>query len=389
MMLFNVFRYTPLGKISTYLLFGLSTIGHLIFISKPNIFSKNLKTWYFIGVLSMLISMASGTLIYNQSLISGIVANSQFYNIGSVMLLVYLVLKSKISFIRIFPLLSSVGWVFLGLIAFMAITNFSFINESQLTGEIVEGHAGKVSKNLTNFIALYWLAAFLFKSNYKYLLYSILFFSANHFFELQRFMFFIDLLIIAIAVFKMRKSKASLKFILPLFFCIAFLSIYIFNSIKGASIIYDFTQTFELFSEDSNAITDSSVSVRVSEIDLALTKFTQYPLFGNGYYRASEGGKVIGEGIHFYVSDIGIVGILFNLGIFGVVLFLKQIKLVWKLLMSKQNNQYQFFMVLALIFLLSRSLLTGYSINNYDYFFLLIAMLQLLTHSTTRVNDKM
>jgi len=389
MMLFNVFRYTPLSKISTYLLLGLSTIGHLIFISKPSIFSKNLKTWYFIGIVTMLISMTSGTLIYNQSLISGIIANLQFYNIGSVMLLVYLVLKSKISFIRIFSLLNSVGWVVLVLIALMAITNFSFINESQLTGEILVVHAGKVSKNLTNFIALYCLAAFMFKSNYKYLLYTILFFSANHFYDLQRFMILINLLLIATAVFKMRKSKASLKFILPLFFCIAFLSIYIFNSTKGASIVGDFAQTFELFSEDSNAITDNSVSARVHEIDLALTKFTQYPLFGNGYYRASEGGKVIGEGIHFYVSDIGIIGILFNLGIFGIVLFLKQTKLVWKLLMSKQNNQYQFLMVLALIFLLSLSLVTGSSIKHYDYFFLLIAMLQLSTHSITIINDKM
>jgi hypothetical protein len=388
-MLFNVFKLIPLSRIATYLLVVLSTIGHFIFILKPKMFSKSIKFWYYIGIVTMLISMTTGYLYYSQSFFAGFVANSNFYNVGSVILCVYLFLKNDISLSRLFSLLIKVSWVNLGLIAFMAITNFAFINESELTGNIVVVHAGKISKNLTNLIAIYWLSLYLFKSNYKYLLFSLLFFAANHFYDLQRVIFLVTLLVIGIGILKMRKFKAARKVVIPALFSIVFVSIFLFNSIQGATIFKKFIEASKVFTEDSNSIDDSSAAIRVYEVGIALNKFKQHPLFGNGYFRASDAEKVIGKDVHFYISDIGIFGILFSLGIFGVVLFLKQIKLVWKLLMSKQNNQYQFIMVLALIFLLSQSLVTGSSINHYDYFFLLIAMLQLSTHSITRINDKM
>jgi|TARA_B110000908_G_scaffold172741_1_gene242604 hypothetical protein len=376
-MLFNVFKLTPLSRIATYLLVVLSTIGHFIFILKPKMFSKSIKFWYYIGIVTMLISMTTGYLYYSQSFFAGFVANSNFYNVGSVILCVYLFLKNDISLSRLFSLLIKVSWVNLGLIAFMAITNFAFINESELTGNIVVVHAGKISKNLTNLIAIYWLSLYLFKSNYKYLLFSLLFFAANHFYDLQRVIFLVTLLVIGIGILKMRKFKAARKVVIPALFSIVFVIIFLFNSIQGATIFNKFTEASKVFTEDSDSIDDSSAAVRVYEVGIALNKFKQHPLFGNGYYRASDAEKIMGKDVRFYISDIGFFGILFTLGIFGIFLFFKQLKFVWMQLKIKQINQFQLCLVLSLSFLMISSLLTGKSINVYPYFFLLFTLLQL------------
>lgn len=377
MMLFNVFKLTPLSRIVSYLLLISSTIGHLIFIIKPRMFSKNIKYWYYIGLTTMLVSMVTGYLNYNQSFVSGFVANFNFYNVGSVILFVYLILKNNISLPRLFALIIKVSWVLLGLIALMAITNFVFINESELTGNIVLVHAGKISKNLTNFIAIYWIALFLFKSNYKYLWYSLLFFAANHFHDLQRFALIVSLLVIVIGVLKMKKSNAAKKIIIPALFLMILVSVFLFNSIEGTAVLNKFVEAFKVFTEDSDAINDASAAIRIIQVDFALNQFQEHPLFGNGFYRASDFDKAIGKGIYFYPNDIGFFGILYFLGLFGAVLFFKQLKLIWTQLKIKQNNQYQLCLVLAMLFVLLSSLITGTSINYYSYFFFLFSLFQL------------
>ena len=176
--------------------------------------------WFSSDVISACICY----LYYGQSLVSGFVANVNFYNVGSVTLFVYLFKKNNISYPNLFSLLTKVGWVLLGLTAItpitpiMAITNFVFINESELTGKIVELTACKVSKIFINFIAIYWFSKYLFK--YKYLMYSLLFFAANHFMEIQRFALVVTFLVIGIGVLKKSKTKASIKFIFSSFiFC--------------------------------------------------------------------------------------------------------------------------------------------------------------------------
>lgn len=376
-LLFNVFKLTPLSKISTYLSFAISSFGHILFYRKKHLFPKKIKYWYYLGLTTMFISMIVGYLIYQQSFISGIVANINFYNIGSVIVFFYFFLKKEISFIRLFSIMKYISWFLVVFIALMVIMDFKFINQSELTGNIVIVNAGKLSKDLTNFFGVYWLSLFLIKNNYKYLLFSLLFFGANHFYEIQRFVLLVDILLIFISILIIRKSNRAIKVIVPALFSLGFIYIFLSSSSTGQAIIDRFVEATKLFTEDSNSITDTSSAARVYEIDLAINKFRESPLFGNGFYRASDANKVIGEEAYFHVSDIGIFGVLFSLGIFGVILFLQQYRLIWKELKIKSKNHYQLCLTLSLVFLMLYSLLTARSINNYTYFFFLFSFYQM------------
>jgi len=377
LVMLNVFNLTPATSIVTILLLGFSTTGHLLVLKEPKLFSKEVKFWYYIGLGLILTSICTCYLYYGQSFVSGFVANFNFYKVGCVMLFVYLFKKNNISITNLFSLLTKIGWVLLALMAIMAITNFYFINESELTGKIVEVTVGKISKTFINFIAIYWFSKYLFQSKYKFLVYALMFFSANHFLEIQRFSLIVSFLIIGIGIFKRRESKATLKFIFPAFFALSFIGIFLFNSTEGSSIINRFSDAIKVFTEDANDINDASASIRIFETEFALDKFKQHPLFGNGYYRASEVEKVIGGGIHFFPSDIGLFGILYTLGSLGIVVFFMQLKLVWVNFKMKHVNLYNFSIVLFLIFIMLSSLITGKSINHFHLFFFFVCMLQL------------
>ena len=64
----------------------------------------------------------------------------------------------------------------------------------------------------------------------------------------------------------------------------------------------NFAEASKIFTEDANDINDASTVVRVYETEFALDKFKQHPIFGNGYYRANEAEKVIGEASTSYLT---------------------------------------------------------------------------------------
>lgn len=382
---FGFFSLTPLARLSIYFLLVLSTIGHFLFFRYRKFISKKVKFWYWIGLFMMFISMLTAHIYYGQSLASGFVANIRYYNIGSVILFVYLFQKYRITFSDLFNILTKAGWVVLVIIAFMAITDFAFINESELTGKVVVVDARKVSKGFINFIAIYWFSSFLLKSNYKYLFYSLLFFSANHFLEIQRFIFLVTLLVMGFGILKTRNTNVKLKFAVPFVFIVLFTGIFLISSKVGASIIDRFYEASKIVTGNEDIISDSSTAVRISESEFALERFKRHPFFGNGLPRASEVDKVIGEGVYFYISDIGLFGVLYAFGLFGIYVFIKQIKVLWQHFIFKRSNQFHTCFVLALLLLMVYTLLTGSSILGYTTFFLYACMLQLSASLKQRI----
>ncbi|WP_422081503.1 O-antigen ligase family protein [Ulvibacterium sp.] len=377
-LILDVFNLTPLARLVSYTLVGLSTIGHYFFITDLKIFPKRLRFWYLVAILLMLTSIFTCYIHYGQSLVSGFVANVKFYHTGSVILFVYFFRKYKLSPPKYISIIIKLGWILLILLALMVITNFEFINESELTGKIVSIHAGKVDKTLINLIAIFWFSKFLYKSNYEYLLYSLLFFAGNHFYEIQRFNLLTILLIIGVGFIKNKNSKSKIKVIMPAIFAIVLTAIFLFNTTEGDSLINRFYEAAKIVTEeDASNINDPSTAIRIFEMDFALERFKEHPFFGNGFFRASEKDNVIGAGIYFYPLDIGLYGVLYSFGILGMIIFLLQLKLIWKYLKIKRLNQYGFFVLLGLLFFVAYSVLTGYMINNYKSFYFLVCLFEL------------
>jgi hypothetical protein len=115
-----------------------------------------------------------------------------------------------------------------------------------------------------------------------------------------------------------------------------------------------------------------------------LERFKRHPIFGNGYFRASEKDKVIGRDIYFYPLDIGLYGILYSLGALGILIFIIQLRLVWTYYTKRSSHPFHFFVVLALLFFTFSSILNGNTINNFKAFFFFVCLLAISNSITAQ-----
>jgi hypothetical protein len=82
-----------------------------------------------------------------------------------------------------------------------------------------------------------------------------------------------------------------------------------------------FTDAFTVVSTGTTG-TDSSANARLLESVLVLPYIQKHPLLGNGVLSNQwQGGGQQMLGAYFYGTDIGLVGIAFSYGLFGVILF--------------------------------------------------------------------
>jgi hypothetical protein len=71
-----------------------------------------------------------------------------------------------------------------------------------------------------------------------------------------------------------------------------------------------------------NEVSDASANARIGESVIAVDGFLKHPVFGNGAVSNKWGGgsqSILGE--YFYADDVGILGILYSVGLFGIALY--------------------------------------------------------------------
>ena len=384
--IFGVFNNTPLAKWISYLSLPVSTFGHFLFFTYIKQIPKSIKNWYLIGLLIMIVSISTSYIHYNQSFIDSFVATKNFYQVGVVFLIYFLIIKYKLSMKELFDSIIFLGWLTLLLVFFLMSIDYS-ITFTNIDGKVIFSTIGKFNKSLIFFSAIYYLAMFLIKGKYKFLIFMILFFSIPHLNEIQRVIFLSSIITVIVGFRLVNSNRVKVKIFLPvllvLFGFINFLSF----TAEGKDFIYRFEQMakFINFDEDT-AIDDSSVAVRLIENEFALNKFSEHPLTGNGFYRRSNHANVVGD-IYFHFLDIGIVGILYTLGIFGAIIFIYQYVLLYKIIQNnKYYNVYGLASVLGLLFIMLFSLSAGTSINSFSYFFFFVILLKLSTKKYEVVN---
>lgn len=84
-----------------------------------------------------------------------------------------------------------------------------------------------------------------------------------------------------------------------------------------------------------------TIGVRIREIQFYLSYFFQHPFFGMGdyndkFYRYSY---ISGLYLRYYTVDVGIIGYIFNLGIFGITIFITLIVKVIKIIIQLRNDR--------------------------------------------------
>jgi hypothetical protein len=287
---------------------------------------------------------------------------------------------------EIFDSIIFLGWLTLILVFFLRSIDYS-ITFTNIDGKVIFSTLAKFNKSLIFFSAIYYLAMFLIKGKYKFLIFMILFFSIPHLNEIQRVIFLSSIITIIIGFRLVNTNRVKIKIFLPvvlvLFGFINFLSF----TAEGKDFIYRFEQMakFINFNEDTD-IEDSSVAVRLIETDFALNRFFERPLTGNGFYRSSNKAKIVGN-IYFHYLDIGIIGILYTLGIFGAIIFIYQYVWLFKIMQNiKYYNVFGLASVLGLLFIMLFSLSAGTSLNSFSYFFFFVILLKLSTKKHEVVN---
>lgn len=372
--IFNIFSNTPINNELSFLFSVISTYGHFKVIFFPHRFNRIIIRWYLVGISLMLCSLLTSYFHYNQNILDSFIATQRFYKVGLVILL-YDVFKSSGNNLKsLYSLISKFGWFFVLFIVIYDLLGFNYTYET-ISGKIISISIRTFNKTLFNFIGLFYLNKFIVESKFKYIFLCVLLFSLSHVYEVQRVLLIVQIGVILL--FLMISKRKILKFKFSVFILILILPILSFYSRSESSLklIDRFQQMSKyVYNSSDSRIEDNSTAIRIFENKLALEYFSKHPLFGNGYYRSKNKIKVVGDN-YFYPLDIGLIGILFSLGLCGIIIFIFQIKhCVLKFRYSNLSNVYSQTSLSSLIFLLIFSISAGTSINDYFYFFFLIIM---------------
>jgi len=95
--------------------------------------------------------------------------------------------------------------------------------------------------------------------------------------------------------------------------------------------IAGFVDAFKVVLTGSATTTDASANARIFESVAAIPFIQEHPFLGNGVVSHQwQGGYGTLLGENFFPADIGVVGIVFSYGVFGLIIFLFQYRFAWR-----------------------------------------------------------
>jgi hypothetical protein len=157
------------------------------------------------------------------------------------------------------------------------------------------------------------------------------------------------------------------------------ISLFLTMTETGDIIVQKITDAIELVDNDNNDYKDSSIEARVWQTEIAVKSIEKHPITGVGRIRGDLIEKVAGHS-YFYVSDIGLIGILFSFGIFGILAFIMQIRYLFlqytKGRFMTLRNSIDF--KIYILFILAHTVMTGRSINTPVEFVVLVALIEIV-----------
>lgn len=366
---FRVLYLTPLSIIDRVLNPLLAVIGFMYLFTFPRLFDTRFKNWIYVFLGLMIVSILTSYIYLGQDIFSGIIGSMAFLELGSVVFAYYLMKSYRIRSFRIIALLKQFGWLLFGiyLVLFLLDVRFTFV--SPFTGSSVNMTTQKLSTDLINFCSILYMGSFFYRGKSKYLLFSLVLFSANMFGDFQRFMFLTYMVTLVSGIFIFKNKSVVLQFV-PYTLVVCFLGLFLFSySDYGSALQKKIESGFTILQFDENASDEASVNVRVTQSEYALHEFYKHPILGNGNPRSSGMDEITEE--HFFLSDIGLIGILYAFGLLGLVIYFFQLR--WTKLIAIFNER-TVGLKLFMIFILFSSVLTGYSIFHPGTFFILLLL---------------
>jgi len=371
---FETFTLTPLGRIAKSLAMGGGLVGFAVYATYYRRFPKPIRQFVNFFLFIFVSSVLSSYLIYQQPLRAGIAANGSIISSGLCLLTFFFIRKFKFDNKKILKYSIYIGWVLM-LVYLLILTSgikFGALNES---GD--EFGIESLRKGFVNLVSIIFLVRYFKTNKFYHLLIALFFFSVNEWGDFQRYILLVFLMAVGMMVFFNRKRIAGIKLILASIIIVPLGVLFIMNTSVGIQINQKISSALEVVSKDNGDLSEASVAARIWETEVALESIQKYPLFGVGKVRSEVLEKKTGNK-YFFISDIGLLGILYAFGVVGILLFIKQFIYMIRSLL-KQNlfeNQYNTELVVFLFFVILHSFLTGRSILMPAEFIMIIVLLE-------------
>jgi len=384
---FNVFALTPLGNYSKLMSFALSSVGFLLLGTYYRQFPKKLRIFGLLFILIYSMSILSTNFVHGQSIPSGIVASADIYFVGIGFLVYYVIMHYQIKLEEIKSIILRTAWIIF--VIYIALYAFD-IEFTSSSGEDTFG-LGALRKNWLNFAAFIYMAKFFKENKSKFLAFSLILFSINHLVDIQRYILLMYLICLMFMIFQFARKAVVMKVGIALLILIPLFTLVVTATGVGLAIQEKFSDAMELLDEDKEELSDASIEVRFLQTEAAVSSIVKYPITGVGVIRNSEVERIVGLS-HFYVSDIGVIGILFSFGIIGLIVFIIQIRyLVWGFIKKRASKiqsviEFKYY----LLYIILHALMSGLTMNTPGVFIMMVALIEVgrTRYEQNAINDK-
>lgn len=372
-----------LGIQASILLFSCFVIlfGQYILFEK---FDKKYKfiSKTYLGILFFipLISAIRSNIVFGQSIINGLTSHLNYYMyLSSIFFYYYIKIKDP-DLNKLKKSVIALGWIsfvilFIIKILFqdLRITIPSYDGITEYTYSV-----NNISSPFIIWVGFYYLGKYKVTSNTKNLFYFLLFISFTIIFYNARTFSAMLLIILSIFYFKEINRKTD-RFKIGIFILICTLC-FIFLSVINPLIYEFFENKILLFTDAANVfkgneVSDFSANARLLQSDLAFSFLKNNFLFGVGQLKASIKEYYLSE--YFYPSDIGLLGVLFNYGLIGLLILSFQIKIFYNAFKSNfiRNNSFLLGTSYFLFFKYLSSIFTGEFVFGIGFTFLLLSII--------------
>lgn len=374
---FRIFYLTPFQVIEDFTKFCLLLLALICFIIYSKGIHKELLKWSLLCTGFFITSVVVSSLVLKQTIPDSIISNMfLILPLGNAVFYFWNYKKTEYFFVELERAFLFVFWINLIVVLYVVFFNKTIIYYSPYTHNEIMVTPKGISKALLSFGFFYFFMKGMNEKKSRYFWYSLLAFATYHLADIQRVAFISALIVIMLILFKFTTFSTWFRVV---FFAVLIVLIFslLANQVAELSAFQErFQQLTGFFSESTKTIDDVSVLARTYEVDYAWKGFLAHPVFGNGMNRGSVITEII-PGINFYVSDVGIVGILYAFGIVGMLFFLYQLKTTYgyyKRIRQIQNSFCQA-VVFYMIYLALNSVTTASYIINLSLYIFCITIL--------------
>lgn len=296
---------------------------------------------FLVIALMPLVSAISAKTVFGQPLMPGVLTHRNMSTYGSGIALLYWLKTAKVSLDDVRRAILTAGWMsfflYIAMTFFMDATRYAE-TRGFVGGGVVEPYHFIFKSPFIVFLVIYYAVKGIIKKSLLSLVLMLPLIFYLVFMDGGRSQFASLMIVLLLIFIKFLTIRRFIIITVPFSIALS-IAIMLAYHIQPDEVEYQ-VEKFQaaidvvLTGERSS---DASANARLKELDIAMPYIKENLIFGNGQLSAQWQGGYFGNLGAFAPSDIGIWGLIFVYGIFGLLVFYGQFLFAW-LVVRKQNK---------------------------------------------------